>query len=76
MNAVVEAKPPGQGKAVDRNVFASSDGIYSTAIHRAQLKQTGHRDPQATVDMHVRRSEALRRNGVVERLADGVWRIP
>jgi len=77
MNAVVEAKPPGQGKGVDRDIVTlSAGGIYSTANHLTQLKQSGHGDPQATVDMHVRRLEALRRVGVVERMADGVWRIP
>jgi len=77
MNAVVEAKPLGQRKGVDRDIVTlSASGIYSTANHLAQLKQSGHRDPQATVDMHVRRLEALRRVGVVERMAEGVWRIP
>jgi hypothetical protein len=28
------------------------------------------------VDAHVRRLEALRRAGIVERLADGVWQVP
>jgi transketolase C-terminal domain/subunit len=77
MNAVVEAKPPCQVKAVDRDIVAVSvDGIYSTANHLAQLKQARHRDAQATVDTYVRRLEALRRTGVVERIADGVWKIP
>ncbi len=76
-HAIVEAKPPRQEKAVDRNIVAmSKDGIYSTASHLAQFKQAGDRDPQATVETHVRRLEALRRAGVVERIADGVWRIP
>lgn len=77
MHAIVEAKPPGREKAVDRNILkASTDGIYSTTSHLAQLKQAGDGDPQATVEIHVRRLEALRRTGVVERMADGVWKIP
>ncbi|MFZ3121449.1 MAG: DUF3363 domain-containing protein [Variovorax sp.] len=77
MHAIVEAKPPGQEKAVDRNIQAASkDGIYSTTSHLARLKQAGDRDPQAAVETHVRRLEALRRAGVVERMADGVWKIP
>jgi len=28
------------------------------------------------VDVHVRRLEALRRAGIVERVVDGVWRVP
>ena len=77
LHAIVEAKPPGQEKAVDRNILtASKDGIYSTTSHLAQLRQAKNRDPQASVEIHVRRLEALRRSGVVERMAHGVWKIP
>lgn len=77
MHAIVEVKPPGQQKAVDRNIVAASEGgIYNTASHLAQIRQAGDRDPQAAVETHVRRLEALRRAGVVERIADGVWKIP
>lgn len=77
LGGIVEVKPAGQEKAVDRNILAASkDGIYRTADHMAQLKQAGHRDPQSNVDAHVRRLEALRRTGTVERIADGVWQAP
>ncbi|MDA7417104.1 DUF3363 domain-containing protein [Xenophilus arseniciresistens] len=77
MGAIVEARPPQQGKAVDRNILeATRDGIYNTAGHLAQLVQAGVRDPRGTVGVHVRRLEALRRSGAVERLRDGVWKIP
>jgi type IV secretory pathway VirD2 relaxase len=77
MHAIVEARPTGQEKVVDRNILAASKGgIYSTAGHLAQLRQAGDRDPEAAVEIHVRRLEALRRSGVVERMADGVWQIP
>ena len=77
MHAIVEIKPPGQEKTVDRNIMASSKGgIYNTASHLAQLREAGDRNPQAAVETHVRRLEALRRAGAVERLADGVWKIP
>jgi hypothetical protein len=33
-------------------------------------------DPEALVLAHVRRLEALRRAGIVERLEEGVWRVP
>lgn len=33
-------------------------------------------DPQATVEVHVRRLEALRRVGIVERVQESVWRVP
>ncbi len=77
ISAVVEAKPQGREKAVDRNILAvSKDGIYSTANHQAQLEQAKVRDSKAAVEIHVRRLEALRRVGAVERLADGIWKIP
>lgn len=77
MHAVVEIKPPGHEKTVDRNIMGSSkDGIYNTASHLAQLREARDRNPQAAVETHVRRLEALRRAGAVERLADGVWKIP
>ncbi|MEP6722465.1 MAG: DUF3363 domain-containing protein [Variovorax sp.] len=76
-HAIVEARPPGREKTVDRNILvASKDGICRTASHLAQLKQAGDREPQAPVETHVRRLEALRRTGLVERMADGVWRVP
>lgn len=77
MHAIVEAKPPGQEKAVDRNILAASqNGLYSTTNHLAQLKQAGNRNSHAAVEVHIRRLEALRRAGVVERMAEGFWKIP
>jgi len=76
-NGIVEARPPGQAKPVDRNIAnIAKDGVYQTTDHMAQLKQAKDRDPRSTVDAHVRRLEALRRSGIVERLADGVWKVP
>lgn len=77
VGGIVEGRPPTQERAVDRNILAAvRDGIYTTGSHRAQLAQAGERDPQATVEVHVRRLEALRRAGIVERVADGVWKVP
>jgi hypothetical protein len=39
------------------------------------LAQSG-RDPQTVVAAHVRRLEALRRAGIVERVSEGLWRVP
>lgn len=76
-NGIVEARPPAQEKPVDRNIATvAKDGVYQTANHVAQLKQAKDRDPRSAVDAHVRRLEALRRAGIVERLADGVWKVP
>jgi type IV secretory pathway VirD2 relaxase len=77
MHGIVEARPPGQEKPVDRNIATlARNGPYKTADHMAQLKQANDRDPQSTVDAHVRRLEALRRAGIVERITDGVWKVP
>ncbi|MBN8748715.1 MAG: relaxase/mobilization nuclease and DUF3363 domain-containing protein [Variovorax sp.] len=77
MEAIVEAGAAGTKRSVDRNILAASrDGIYATADHAAQLRQAGNRDPQATVEIHVRRLEALRRAGVVKRVGDGIWKVP
>ncbi len=77
VGGIVEGKPQVLERAVDRAVLdLAQEGIYTTAHHRAQLLQAGDRDPQATVEAHVRRLEALRRKGIVERVADGVWAVP
>lgn len=34
------------------------------------------RDPQEVVAAHVRRLEALRRAGIVESVAKGLWKVP
>ena len=62
---------------MDRNIAGVvCEGLYRSADHFAQLRKEGTPDPQTAVDAHVRRLEALRRSGAVERMADGVWRIP
>jgi type IV secretory pathway VirD2 relaxase len=77
LHGIVEARPPGQEKPVDRHIAnVARDGFYKTADHVAQLKQDNDRDPQSTADVHVRRLEALRRAGIVERITDGVWKVP
>jgi len=77
VNGIVAARPSGLEKPVDRHITTvARDGLYRTVEHMAQLKQANDRDPQSTVDAHVRRLEALRRVGIVERIADGVWKVP
>lgn len=76
-DGIVEAKPPGRERTVDRTIAAiARDGIYRTADHLTRLEQAADRDPQAMVDVHIRRLEALRRAGIVARVADGVWQVP
>jgi type IV secretory pathway VirD2 relaxase len=66
-------------RAADKNIAALAvDGLYRTDHHltmarpRPRLRAT----PKKVVDAHVRRLEALRRAGIVERVAEGVWRVP
>jgi len=77
--AVVAVKSAAEARAADRNVAALAvDGVYRTDRHLAvaQGHATPDRDPQEVVAAHVRRLEALRRAGIVERVAEGVWRVP
>ena len=77
MGAIVEVKSAGEERVVDRNITSIvREGLYRSADHLVQLRQQGNPDPQTAVDVHVRRLEALRRSGVVERMVDGVWRVP
>jgi hypothetical protein len=77
--AVVEAKGSTDVRAADRNIAALAlDGVYRTDHHLAlaQGQATRDRDPREVVAAHVRRLEALRHAGIVEREAEGVWRVP
>ncbi|EMV1293987.1 relaxase/mobilization nuclease and DUF3363 domain-containing protein [Pseudomonas aeruginosa] len=77
--AVVEVKGSADVRAADKNIAAlASDGLYRADHHLAieQGRAKPGRDPQEAVAAHVRRLEALRRAGIVEREAEGVWRVP
>ncbi|HCI2706163.1 TPA: relaxase/mobilization nuclease and DUF3363 domain-containing protein [Pseudomonas aeruginosa] len=79
VGAVVEVKGSADVRAADRNIAAlASDGLYRANHHLAieQGRAKAGRDPQEVVAAHVRRLEALRRAGVVERVADGLWKVP
>ncbi len=76
--AVVEIKGSAAARAADKTITAmAADGIYRTDHHLAVAKAQPHpdRDPSEVVEAHVRRLEALRRAGLVERLAEGVWKV-
>ena len=78
IGGIVESRAA-TGRAADRTVAGLAvDGIYRTEHHlgveRAAAKP--EHDPESFVAAHVRRLEALRRAGIVERIEDGVWRIP
>ncbi|MFU4024655.1 relaxase/mobilization nuclease domain-containing protein [Pseudomonas aeruginosa] len=77
--AVVEVKGSADVRAADKNIAAlASDGLYRTDHHLAieQGRATPGRDPQEVVAAHVCRLEALRRAGLVERVAEGLWEVP
>lgn len=77
VGGIVETKSAGRERSVDRNIVGIvRDGLYRSVDHLVQLRQQGVADPQAGVDAHVRRLEALRRSRIVERMVDGVWRVP
>jgi type IV secretory pathway VirD2 relaxase len=77
--AVVEVKGSTEVRTADKNIASlASDGLYRTDHHLVieQGRATPGRDPQEVVAAHVRRLEALRRAGVVERVAEGLWKVP
>lgn len=61
-------------KPADRTILeiAGEARLYSPDRHRAAVPS----DSAAYIQMHVRRLEALRRAGIVERSADGVFHLP
>ena len=67
-------------RPADRTIAAQvgADGLYRPDRHLADARRDARpgADPAGYVAAHVRRLEALRRAGIVERLKDGVWRVP
>ena len=81
IGAIVElAAERGAPRAADRNIADLAHrtaGIYRPADHLATARaDPGIADPEAYVEAHVRRLEALRRAGAVQRLDADHWRIP
>ncbi len=79
IGGLVETRSLSEPRAVDRSIAAlAADGLYRTDHHLALVgsQVVKGQDPEALVERHVRRLEALRRAGIVERLAEGVWRVP
>lgn len=76
--AVVEIRGSVE-RTADRNIAAlANDGLYRTDHHLVIEQGRGNtgRDPQDVVASHVRRLEALRRAGIVERVTEGLWKVP
>lgn len=67
-------------RPADRTIIAhvGADGLYRTDRHLAEARRDARPgdDPDGYVAAHVRRLEAVRRAGLVERVQDGVWRVP
>jgi len=78
VGGIVEASVASD-RVADRSIVALAEhGVYSTQVHLAELRANPPRtlDPEEIVAGHVRRLEALRRAGIVERFDAGMWRIP
>ena len=72
--------PPSTTRAADRNILgtADSEGVYRPSAHLETVRGREGRgfDPERHVQSHVRRLEALRRAGIVERIHDDHWQVP
>ena len=76
LGAVVEVRPgeigPSRADRLIAEVAGPNGGIYSPDLHRVH-------DADASdeyIEAHVRRLEALRRQNIVQRFANGSWEIP
>ncbi|MBO9355933.1 DUF3363 domain-containing protein [Bordetella petrii] len=80
VGGIVEVRPLPESKADQNIARLAQDGIYRTADHLAELEKSRVKDrdssPAAIVRSHELRLEGLRRAGIVERLDDGVWKVP
>ena len=79
--AIVEVRAGALGpRPADRTIasVAGSDGLYRVDRHLADARHEVRpgNDPEHFVEAHVRRLEALRRGGIVERVEEGLWRVP
>lgn len=76
--AIVEARTR-VDRPMDRTIATvAADGWYRPDRHLAQLQGGSHpvSDAKNVVARHVRRLEALRQAGVVDRVSREVWRVP
>lgn len=81
IGSVIEVGPAEiASRPSDRTFTANAEnGIYRPSRHLEQTKFEGRvpgGDSEGYVDAHVRRLEALRRAGIVERIDADQWRIP
>jgi type IV secretory pathway VirD2 relaxase len=79
MRGIVELRGVTEPRRVDRSIAEMAiSGVYRTEVARQRLEHASPavRNPASVIDAQVRRLELLRRGNVVERLDDGVWRVP
>jgi len=83
IGSIVEIAPaPAGPRPADRNIaeLAGASGDYRPSVHRIIAEASRVRVPggdySAYVESHVRRLEALRRAGIVERIDADHWRLP
>jgi type IV secretory pathway VirD2 relaxase len=83
IGSIVEIAPaPAGPRLADRNIteLAGGSGDYRPSVHRIMAEAGRVRVPggdyDAYVESHVRRLEALRRAGIVERIDTDHWRLP
>ncbi len=82
VGAIVETGAKPASRPADRTIASlAEDGVYRPTQHRQQLlsgemKLPPGATPDDLVQAHVRRLEALRRGGVVERWSEDAWSIP
>ncbi|MPZ38329.1 MAG: DUF3363 domain-containing protein [Rhizobiales bacterium] len=82
IGAIVEVGRANSQRLADRNIaaVARGTGVYRPSEHRALAEGDNIRVPRGSYDAyvgaHVRRLEALRRAGIVERLDADRWLIP
>lgn len=81
IGSIIEVGPANTaGRPSDRTIATiAEDGLYRPSRHLEQARFEGHvpgGDYEGYVDSHVRRLEALRRAGIVERIDADQWRIP
>lgn len=81
IGSIIKIRPPDStGRPSDRAIAGMAEGgIYRPSRHLEQARFDGrvpNGDYDGFVDAHVRRLEALRRGGIVERIDADQWRIP
>jgi type IV secretory pathway VirD2 relaxase len=81
IGSIIEIGPPDSaGRPSDRAIADMvEDGLYRPSRHLEKARFDGrvpNGDYEGFIDAHVRRLEALRRAGIVERIDADQWRIP